>query len=121
VRELGINGSSVLAATIDEDVTAIEGYGFGWIGVAIPQIKEERLLQGGEAFTFRVIIGNKLDVVGAILRTYFGVAQVELMTEHRIGLIRVAGCVGLLCPEISPLYTVRTREHTGTLLPRDCR
>jgi len=41
-----INGSSVLAATIDEDVATIEGYGFGRISV-IPQIENKRFLHGG--------------------------------------------------------------------------
>jgi hypothetical protein len=58
MRGLCVNGASVLPVTIDENVTAIEGYGLGRTGTRIPQKSHEGFFQGSEANFLCFIIGD---------------------------------------------------------------
>jgi hypothetical protein len=58
MRGLRINCSPVLSVAIDENVTAIEGYGLGWTGIKISQEIHKDFLGGNKAIFFCFIIGD---------------------------------------------------------------
>jgi hypothetical protein len=77
----------VLPVTIDENITAIEGYGLRPPGKRIPQKKHESFFRGSEAIFFCFIIGDEL-CIRADFWTFLGVLQIELMTKGRNAFIR---------------------------------
>jgi len=58
MRGFWINNSPILSVTIDEYVTAIEGYGLGGAGIGISQKIHQGFLRGNKAILFCFIIGD---------------------------------------------------------------
>ena len=92
MRGLRINGASVFPVTIDENVTAIEGYGLGLTGTRIPQKNHEGFFHRVEAIFLCLIIGDELGT-RADFWGFLGIFQVEHMTQGRNALIG-----GTMCP-----------------------
>jgi hypothetical protein len=62
MRGFCINSSAVLSVTIDENVTAIKGYGLGRTGINISQKIHQGFLRRNEAILFCFIIGDLFDI-----------------------------------------------------------
>ena len=120
MRGFCINSSPVLSVTIDENVTAIEGYGLGKTGIIISQKIHQGFFRGNKAVLFCFIIGDLLDIrVGFLV--FLGVLQVELMMEDRNALSRKRRCNALFYAKNSPLPGDHVRGCTGTLLSHSSR
>src|SRR5712672_446186 len=114
MRRFCINCTSVFAVTIDENVTAIEGYGLGLTCTRITEKNYEGMLRRREAIFFCIVVRYKLGIRADIL-ALFGVLQVELMTEDGDALIGGIRRANFFCTQISALSGERVRECAGTL------